>query len=98
MRFSGILPFDLVRIWYVLMKSQERFDQNLISQCENWGRAFVHTSILRVATGKGLVWGGAIVTVRLPYGASHKAEAIKPVCADASVTVRAGITLVPTAT
>lgn len=55
------------------MKSQERFDQNLISQCENWGRAFVHISILRVATGKGLVWGGAIVTGRLAYGTSHEA-------------------------
>lgn len=80
MRFSGILPFDLVRIWFVLMKSQERFDQNLVFQCENWGRAFVHISVLRVATGKGLVWGGATVTVKLVYGTSLKLRPGRKAC------------------
>ena len=49
MRSSRILPFDLVRIGFMLMKSvsRERFDQNLISQCENWGR---------VSTSQFLEW------------------------------------------
>lgn len=59
----------------------------------------VHISILRAATGKGLVWGGAIVTARLAYGTLCEAEAGKPVHADASDScVKAGNTLVPTPT
>lgn len=85
----------------MLMKSvsQERFDQNLTSHCENWGRVLAHVSVLRVATGKGLDRGGAIVTVWLAYGTSCEAEAVKLVHADASNScVRVGNTLVPTPT
>lgn len=64
----------------MLSLSRERFDQNLISQCENWSRAFVPISALETLAPGG-VWfgGGALVTDGLLIRRPSEAEALRPV-------------------